>query len=256
MEYQIKALADLVGLSTRTLRYYDEIGLLPPARLSAGGYRIYGKQEVDTLQQILFYRELGVPLAEIARLLREPHFDRTAALHSHLEQLQEERRRLDRLIQTLQRSIAAEKGGIPMQDSAKFEGFKRELIEKNEAAHGAEAREAYGDRAVDASNARLMGLSAEEYAAMERCGQEVFQHLDAAFASGDSRGTAAQKAAETHRRWLGYTWADYSPEAHAGLAEMYASDPRFSAYYDRGVAGKAAFFRDCIVAWLEIRDQD
>lgn len=250
MEYTVHKLAELAGVSARTLRYYDQIGLLRPARIAENGYRIYGSREVDALQQILFYREMGMPLEQIAALLGDSGFDRLAALRGHRERLLEQRGRLDRLIANVQRTIAAEERGIPMNDNEKFEGFKRELIDRNEALYGAEIREIYSDAAVDAANAKLMNLTPEQYAEMQQVEADLLRLLDEAFATGDPTCKAACNAAEAHKRWLGYTWGEYTPEAHSGLVEMYVVDERFAAYYDRGVPGRAAFLRDAVHAWL------
>lgn len=86
-EYTVKQLADMAGISSRTLRYYDEIGILKPARINASGYRVYGKKEVDILQQILFYKELGVPLETIKEIIISPDFDSYTALIEHRQQL-------------------------------------------------------------------------------------------------------------------------------------------------------------------------
>ena len=147
------------GVSARTLRYYDEIGLLKPARVSTSGYRIYGQHEVDVLQQILFYRELGFPLDDIKNLLTAPDFDRTKAFVSHLTELQNKRERLDVLIHNVTQSISAMKGEVTMSDKEKFEGFKQRLIDDNERQYGAEVRKMYGNQAVDESNAHLKGLT-------------------------------------------------------------------------------------------------
>ena len=97
MEYSIQALAHLAGVTTRTLRWYDQIGLLKPSRVADNGYRYYGPAEVDRLQDILYYRALGVALAQIRTCLDEPSFDRLAVLRSHLTALQGERARLEQL---------------------------------------------------------------------------------------------------------------------------------------------------------------
>ena len=94
MEYTIQKLAELAGVTTRTLRWYDQIGLLKPSRVAESGYRYYGPAEVDRLQDILYYRALGVELARIKRCLDDPSFDRLAALRSHLTALEAERARL------------------------------------------------------------------------------------------------------------------------------------------------------------------
>ena len=125
MEYSANKLAKMSGVSTRTLRYYDEIGLLKPVRVASSGYRIYGQAELDTLQQILFYRELGFPLEEIKKLMSAPDYDREQAFLSHLAELHIKRERIDTLINNVTRSIAAMKGEATMSDQEKFEGLKQ-----------------------------------------------------------------------------------------------------------------------------------
>lgn len=251
-EYTVKALAQLAGVSSRTLRYYDRIGLLHPARTSASGYRLYGAAEVDRLQQILFYRELELPLAQIRAILSSPDFDRRAALGRHLTALESRRARLDRLIETARATLAADKEGVPMMDKEKFEGFKQEQLARNEAAYGEEVRQRWGDEAMDASNRRFAGLSQEQYDAMQALAEEILSRLDAAVAAGaDPAGEEGRAIARLHREWLGYTWPSYSAPAHLGLVQMYVADERFTAYYDARRPGCAAFLRDAVTALLQ-----
>ena len=164
MEYTVKALADLAGVTPRTLRWYDRIGLLKPLRTTEAGYRLYGPAQLDRLQDILFYRELGLDLASIRTILDDPAFDRQAALQSHLAELEARRARLDDLILTVQRTINDIKGGTKMTDQEKFEAFKRRTVEANETAFGQEIREKYGDEEMDRANACVLALTQEEYA--------------------------------------------------------------------------------------------
>ena len=242
--YTVSELARLSGVSARTLRYYDGIGLLKPVRQADNGYRRYGPAEVDRLQQILFYRELDVPLADIGRLLDADAGDRTAALKGHLSALKSRRDRLDTLIGTVCTTLAAEKGELTMTDEEKFAGFMREQVEQNEKRYGDEARSRYGDAAVDAQNARLLGLTKEQWDNTEQLRIAVNDALREAMAAGDPACAAAQRACALHREWLTAYWgkAKYSKEAHLGLAGMYVSDPRFCAYYDREAAPGAAAF--------------
>src|SRR5690606_34807636 len=110
MEYTVKKLAQLSGVSTRTLRYYDEIGLLKPARINSSGYRIYGQIEVDKLQQILLYRELRLSLDRIKKIVNDPSFDKVRALKEHREQLLDKRKQLDLLIASVEKTIAFTEG--------------------------------------------------------------------------------------------------------------------------------------------------
>ncbi|TWT02498.1 MerR family transcriptional regulator [Planomicrobium sp. CPCC 101079] len=246
MEYTVQKMGKLAGISTRTLRYYDEIGILKPARKNPSGYRIYGKNEVDKLQQILFYRELGLDLDHIKKIVNDPLFDGAAALKQHREQLLAKRRQLDLLINNVENTISATEGKSQMADSKKFEGFKQKLIENNEKQYGEEIREKYGNDMVDASNAKMLNMSEARYAEFMSLEEEFRAVLAEAFKTGDPKSTAAQKAAGLHKRWLMFTWPNYSKEAHAGLAQMYVDDERFSAYYDKEQPGTAQFLRDAI----------
>ena len=248
MEYTVKQLADLSGVSVRTLHYYHQIGLLNPQQRTDAGYRLYGPTEVDRLQQILFYRELGFSLDQIAPLLDDPNFDRRMALQSHLAALNAQRAKLNDLILTVEKTIRQEAGGIQMTDSEKFEGFKTALIEKNEARYGDEIRSKYGDQTVDQTNTTISSMTPDQYEAWKRLEQEIRTELEQAVLDHSAPDSEAGKhLTELHRQWLMYTWNSYSPAAHKGLAQMYVCDERFTAYYDRNVSGCTAFLRDAIM---------
>lgn len=249
MEYTVQKLSKLAGVSTRTLRYYDEIGILKPARISSSGYRIYGHQEVNKLQQILFYRELGVSLENIKEIVTSPDFDSTTALKEHREKLLAKKNQLDMLIANVNKTIAEAEGRIIMSDKEKFEGFKEKLINDNEEKYGVEIREKYGDAAINASNEKFRNLSKEQYDEYVQLEKKVLETLKAAFATKDPASDLAQKAADLHRTWLSYTWNNYSKEAHAGVAKMYVADERFTQYYDKEQPGLAAFLRDSILIY-------
>ncbi|MFB3165411.1 MerR family transcriptional regulator [Neobacillus sp. 179-J 1A1 HS] len=246
MEYTIQKLASLAGVSTRTLRYYDEIGILKPARINSSGYRIYGQEEVNRLQQILFYRELGVGLDSIKEIVTAPTFDGAKALREHREKLLEKREQLDLLITNVDKTIALTEGRITMSNKEKFEGFKKKMVEDNEKKYGKEIRDKYGKENVEASNAKVMNMTEEQYQEVTALAEQIHTTLAEAFKIGDPAGELAQKAADLHKQWLTYYWKDYSKEAHAGLAQMYVDDERFTAYYDKEQPGTAVFLRDAI----------
>lgn len=246
MEYRISKLAKLAGVSTRTLRYYDEIKLLPPKRISGNGYRVYGQKEVDLLQQILFYRELGVSLDEIKNIMWSKDYDGTKALQGHLSDLKEKKERIELLISNVEKTIAASKGEIKMSDKEKFEGFKQKMIEDNENQYGEEVREKFGDAIVDASNAKLMGLTPEQYESVQELSHQIKVSLKTAFEQGNPSSELAQKVCGLHKEWLGYFWTHYSKEAHLGLAQTYVDDPRFRKYYDAIAVGCSEFLRDAL----------
>lgn len=249
MDYSISGLAKLAGVSARTLRHYDAIGLLSPRRMEMNGYRAYGPEEVARLQQILLYREMGVPLENIRGILRSPGYDALGALEKHLAALHERKAQLETLIHNVEKTIQAEKGETAMSDREKFEGFKKNLIDENERKFGAEARKKFGDAQVNVSNAKVMGMTQEKYDQVQELSSRLNETLKHAMAQGDPKGELAQKAAALHREWLGHFWNFYSKEAHVALAQSYVDDPRFQAYYDAITPGAAVFLRDAIVVY-------
>ncbi len=249
MEYTVQKLGKLAGVSTRTLRYYDEIGILKPARINASGYRIYGQKEVDRLQQILFYRELGVGLDSIREIVTAPSFDGAKALREHHKKLLEKREQLDLLIANVEKTIALTEGRISMTDKEKFEGFKQRLLDDNEKKYGREVREKYGEDAVEKSYNKIKNMTKEEYDELTKLSGEMTKTLGEAFKTGDPAGDLAQRAADLHRQWLTFYWDSYSKEAHAGLAQMYVDDERFKAYYDKEQPGTAEFLKDAILIY-------
>lgn len=246
MEYTVQKLGSLAGVSTRTLRYYDEIGILKPARINSSGYRIYGQVEVDRLQQILFYRELGVSLDSIKEIVIAPSFDGAKALRDHREKLLEKKEQLELLITNVDKTIALTEGKMVMSNKEKFAGFKKKMVEENEKKYGKEIREKYGKDTVEKSNAKVMNMTQEQHDEVTALAEKLNKTLADAFKTGDPASDFAQKAADLHKQWLTFYWSEYSKEAHAGLAQMYVDDERFTAYYDKEQPGTAEFLRDAI----------
>ena len=251
MEYTINKLAKLAGVSTRTLRYYDELGLLSPARISSNEYRIYGEKEINRLQQILFYRELGVSLEEIRTILASKDFDGLSALESHLSALLARREQMDLLVANIEKTIKTMKGEMIMSDQEKFEGFLQKQVDHNERQYGEEARAKYGDERINRSNTKVLNMSKEKFIELEMLTEDLNESLKAAFEQGDPASELAQKTCELHKKWLCFYWDDYSKEAHKGVTQMYVDDPRFTAYYDKIAPGCAAFLRDAVAIYCK-----
>lgn len=250
MEYSIRELSEMAGVSARTLRYYDEIGLLAPSRVSAAGYRFYGQKEVELLQQILYYRERGLELQRISEILYQETFDVKKALLEHLLELEQQQRKTERLILNLKNTIASMKGDYDMSDQERFEAFKQDLVQENEKLYGTEAWEKYGKEAIDESNRRLLKMTEEDYQKMQKLDEDVRERLEAAVRQGKTAGSEEMKeVVRLHREWLCMTWKTYSPEAHKGLGTMYTMDERFRDYYDRNVSGCAALLNEAIGIW-------
>lgn len=255
MEYTVQKLAKMAGVSPRTLRYYDEIGLLKPKRLSSSGYRIYGREEVELLQQILFYRELGIGLENIREIVLDPAFDSMKALKEHHHQLILKKKQLELLIANVEKTMETEEGRDIMKDQERFEGFKEKLLRDNEQKYGKEIREKYGDEVINASNKKVSKMIEVQFEEVTKLAEDILETLKEAYKTGDSAGETAQKAADLHRQWLSYYWPSYSKEAHACLAQMYVADERFTAYYDQEHPGLAAFLRDAILVYTEMAER-
>lgn len=246
MEYTVNKLALLSGVSKRTLRYYDEIGLLKPARINSSGYRIYGRDEINRLQQILFFRTLEISLEDIKSIMSSAQYDAVGALKAHKENLLGKKMQIEQLLETLDKTIQEKEGKIIMTDQEKFKGLKQKLIDENEKRYGKEIREKYGEDTVAASNEKLAGMTREDYDKANDLAAEIIDLLLKAMDAGDPASDLAKKLAETHKTWLMMYWPSYSKEAHAGLGDMYVADERFKVYYDQHRDGAAAFLCDAI----------
>lgn len=245
--YSVKELAKLSGVTSRTLRHYDQIGLLVPKREGSGEYRIYTSDDVDKLQEILLYRELGVELSQIKEMINGSVESRQSRLATHLNDLMARKELLDILIENVRNTIKAEKGEIKMTDDKKFEGLKKKMVEDNEKKYGEEIREKYGENTIDESNRKMMKLTKEEFEELKLMAAEINKKLEAAVTNGLSPDSEeGLDIARLHRKWLDFSWPSYSPEAHNGLVEMYIGDERFKKYYDENVDGCAQFLKDAV----------
>lgn len=240
MDYTIKKIATLSGVSTRTLRYYDELELLKPARINSAGYRIYGTEEVDRLQQILFYRSLDMKLDDIKKIITDPDFDAQKALMSHHQQLLERRAQIDHLILTVEKTLTYQKGETTMTNKEKFEGFKKAALEKNETLYGKEIREKYDEKDITTANKKWADLTEAQFKTMETIEKELFDDLATVIESQEMTSVEAQRAFKKHKEWLEFSGPNYTSEYHACLGEMYCTDERFTEYYDSRVGVGAA----------------
>ena len=251
MEYSIQELSRMAGISTRTLRYYDETGLLKPARVTQAGYRYYGTPEVDRLQQILYYRERGFQLHTIQKILQDRDFDKLRAMEDHLLALKQRQAETAALIRTVEQTIRHMKGECQMADREKFKALKKSLVQGNEIKFGAEARAKYGDAQVDAANQNTMGLSEEDFARWQALEQQILQELEAAVQAGQSaHSETGKRLAQLHRDWLRFTLPGYTPAQHKGIAALYVADERFRQYYDRRIPGCAQWLSDAVQHWI------
>lgn len=248
--YTIKKLADIAMISTRTLRYYDEIGLLSPTSLTESGYRLYDDNAVELLQHILFYKTLGLPLNEIKHILFDKNFDSKGALLDHRSALLKEQERINTLIKTVNKSIQAMEGQLIMTDKEKFEGLKEAMIDENEKKYGKDLRKRYGDK-VDTSNQKIRDMDQETFENLDHFTETLNNTFREAMLVGDVNGDLANKACEMHVKWIKHFWDTYSVEAHLGLVNMYVEDDKFKAYYDKIEKNLASFIKEAMTEYLK-----
>lgn len=251
MEYSIRELSQMAGVSARTLRYYDQIGLLKPLFTNEAGYRYYGPREVELLQQILFYRERDINLKSIYDILYNKDFNVSAALEEHLAELEKKQLKINQLITTINHTLASMKGEYEMNDKERFAAFKLNAVSKNEELHGDEIRTKYGDEEVDLANKKLLDMTEEEYKRFQSLELEIKTRLKAAVTAGFAIDSEeAKEIVKLHQDWLCMTWPKYTAQAHKGMGAMYTSDQRFQQYYDKEIAGCAEFLNQAICRWV------
>ena len=254
MEYTVQELADLAGITSRTVRYYDEINLLKPQKYNSLGYRVYGKKEVDKLQQVLFFKEMGLELDTIKNIIDNPDFNEIQALKKHHNNLIEKKKRLEVLIKNVNKTIKIKKKGFKMSYKEKFEGFKKKLIDENEEKYGEEIREKYDEEVINKSSEKVKNMSKEDYEKIKKLEEKLFDVLRAAIKTKDPSSKLGQKAADLHKQWLSFYCSTYTKKSHAGLAQLYVSDKRFKSYYDEKVSGSSEFLKDAILIYTGMKE--
>lgn len=242
---KVKEVAELTGISVRTLHHYDEIGLLSPGRRSESGYREYSDGDLETLQQILFFRELGFPLKKIKDVLNSRSFDRKEALILQKKMLLEKRSRLDQMIHLVEKTIQHAEGEIFMTNEEKFEGF-----DFSHNPYEKEARERWGDEVVDQSNAKLAGMSGEEQKAMGEKMNAIYREL-AALRQESPASEEAQVAIKEWYDFLNGNFGSYSLDAFRGLGQMYVADERFTKNIDKFGDGLAQFMCEAMAIFAD-----
>ncbi len=258
-DWSIQEIARLAGTTSRTLRHYDDIGLLPPTRIAHNGYRHYDAQALVRLQRILLLRELGLGLPQIAEVLgastdRMPSQTEAAALETHLALLREEQTRLARQIASVESTITALRGGERLMAENMFDGF-------DHTQYKDEVEERWGKKAYADSDRWWRGMTDAERADWQQRVSDLGRDWIAAAESGmDPASSEAQEIARRHVEWL--TGIPGTPAAVPGgdvkayvigLGEMYVAGPRFGANYATSSGGThgAEFVRDTLRIYAE-----
>ncbi|AJY75489.1 MerR family transcriptional regulator [Paenibacillus beijingensis] len=249
--YKVKQVAELAGISVRTLHHYDDIGLLKPAEVGENGYRLYKDEDLERLQQILFFRELDVPLQEIAAMLDRPDYDRKCTLLTHKTLLTEKKNRLERLIRSVDQTIRSIEGGEAMSKQEMFEPFDMKKIEEHQKKYEAETEQRWGHTdAYKESQRRTASYKEEDWKRIKESGDDIYRRLIAAMPKG-AADEETQRIIAEHRQYISDNFYECSLEIYRGLGEMYVNDPRFTKNIDKYEPGLAAFFREAIHVYCD-----
>lgn len=237
----IKEVSKLTGLTERSLRYYEELGLINPSRNEINDYRQYSDSDVEKLYQIQLYRSLEIPLKKISEIF---FYENTSEYEIYLEQidkLKKKRDDLNKILADLQRKIEGEK--IMEKD---FKNVNA-IIADNEVKYGQEIREKYGNQVVDKANDYLRASGGEKLDSAEELRIQINELLTQLVTEEVSiEDEKAKKLFALHKEWLEIYYPNYSKEYHLGLADMYEFDERFAKYYDDVINGGMKFIVDTI----------
>lgn len=225
--YTVQKVAEMSGITVRTLHYYDKIGLLKPSVRTRSRYRKYGELELLRLQQILFYKELDFSLKEISAILDDPGFDVVRALKSHKEALKKRKQRLDRLLDTIDKTIEKLNKGTMLKHEKLYEGLPKEKAE----AWRNEAIEKWGRERIEASETSLRKMSEEELNTLKNDFSATWEELAKLAESGkDPMGKSVQAVVACHYECIRAFWGrEPEAEAYKGLGELYVHDERYTA---------------------------
>ena len=243
--------ARLAGVTVRTLHHYDEIGLVSPSEHTDAGYRLYGRQEIERLQEVLFFRELGFRLDEIRRVMDEPDHRRHDVLRKQRELLLDRSKRLRTMVDVIDTTIEADRKGINMTTEEMLGVFG----DFDPADHLAEVKERWGSTdAYEDSNRRVSGYSKQDWIELRSEASTIDQGLLDLMANGvGADSVEAMDLAEEHRAHISKWFYSCTPEIHAGLGQMYVFDLRFKENIDTAGEGLAQYLSDAIAANHERR---
>jgi len=245
--FTVKQLSTLAGVTPRTLHHYDAIGLLKPSSIGENGYRYYADESLLRLQQILFYRELDMPLEQIKHIMGRRDFDLLTALEGHRTELGKRIERLQRLVQTVDSTLEHLKGEKEMSKRQLFQAFSDE----QQAEYEKEISQKYDPAAVKESQRKWKSYSAADKQRIADEGNAVYESILAAIPKG-AASAEAQTGVERWRRHLEYFWVPDDDQL-VGLADLYNEDSRFKANFDKFDPRLAEFMREAVKLYVANR---
>ncbi|MCP3031797.1 MerR family transcriptional regulator [Halobacillus sp. A1] len=250
--YKVKEAAELAGVSVRTLHHYDRMGLLTPKK-GGNGYRYYDDNDFIILQQILFFKELDFSLQKIKEILQSPDFDEQHALQQHKKILLEKKARLEKVIRSVDQSIASYKGGETMTPKERFEPFDMQKIEEHRKKFAKEVEQRWGDTdAYKESAKRTSAYSKDDWKKIHAENEVIDKHL-VQLMDQEPGDEEVQKWIDAKRQHITKYFYPCSIEIFRGLADMYVNDPRFTNNIDKVKQGYAAFVSKAMHVYCDQR---
>jgi MerR family transcriptional regulator, multidrug-efflux activator len=239
--YLIKEVAELAGVSVRTLHHYDNIGLLVPETLSPAGYRLYTPVNLERLQQILFFKEIGFTLQQIKEILDDPKFDRKQALLEHKVFLEKKIERFLEMVQTVEKTIKSIEGGTNMENKDMFNGFDLSEIEEHQRKYSEEAKQKYGKEIVEKTEEKTK----EDWVNIQHKTDAIYKKILERIDQGPADPMVQQEVGKW-RQLITDHYYDCTLEIFRGLGDMYVADERFTAFYNKYDERLATFLRDAM----------
>ena len=236
---RISEVAKLTGITVRTLHYYDEIGLLKPSEITEAGYRLYSREDLEILQQILFFRELDFPLSQIKEIMNNPNYDKEEALKKQKELLIQQRQRIEGLIKLIEKRIEGD-------NNMSFKEFDMNEIEENKKKYAKEVKERWGtSKAYEESEKKTSSYNKEKWGDINQETSEIFK----GFAELRNSDPGSEEVQELVRRWQKYITDNFytcTNEILSGLGLMYVEDERFKENLDKNGEGTAKLMAEAI----------
>ncbi|MBA2176678.1 MerR family transcriptional regulator [Halobacillus locisalis] len=249
--YKVKELSDVAGVSVRTLHHYDDIGLLSPQLIGENRFRYYGEEEVARLQQILLLKEMDFSLSTIQQILDDPDFDQEKALQHQKVLLKEKKRRLDRILNSIDQTLVSLRGGKKMSNQDKFDSFDRTEIEKHQKRYEKEVKDRWGDTdAYKQSKAKTASYTEEDWKRIHGKSEAIDQAIIDRMDHGPDDEEVQRLIGEKRQHITDYFYT-CTPEIFRGLADMYVNDSRFTKNIEKKQKGYSEFLQKAIHSYCD-----
>lgn len=250
MSYKVKEIADLVGISVRTLHYYDEKGILNPSKMTEAGYRLYDEEDIKGLQQILFFKELDFSLKEIKEIMSDPEFDQYKAMETHHQLLIKKRQRLNNIIKNVEKSMKEMRGETSMSKSERFKVFDMSDIEATKDKYKEEVNQKYKGEKLTEYNQKTAQYSKDQWKVIEEKGNDITYRFSRSMMKEPGAKEVQELVYEYHQ-YINDSFYTCTKEVLKGLGQMYVADERFTANYDKVKEGLAQFIKEAIDIYVD-----